>query len=259
MRFVAAIEYRGTAYKGWQIQPHARSVQEQVTAALAKIADHGIDVVCAGRTDSGVHASYQIIHFDSLARRSPNNWLRGMNSNLPEDVVCLWVTEVDQEFHARFSAQRRAYRYVIFNNMTRPGILATQVTWERRELNLEQMQLAANHLIGEHDFTSFRTVHCQAKSPVRTVHSLELQRTGAFIYLDIVANAFLHHMVRNIAGALISVGCGEQSVGWVSEVLKARDRAKAGVTAPPHGLYLTSVEYPDDYQLPASPALITFG
>lgn len=259
MRFAAAIEYQGTAYKGWQIQPHAESVQEHVTAALSKIADHSIDIVCAGRTDSGVHASYQIIHFDSAASRSPNNWLRGMNSNLPEDVVCLWVVEVDDEFHARFSAQQRAYRYVINNHQTRPGIFAKQVTWERRALNLNEMQQAASHLVGEHDFTSFRTVHCQAKSPVRTVHSLELHQQGAFIYIDIVANAFLHHMVRNIAGVLISIGCGEQPIDWALEVLRAKDRAKAGVTAAPHGLYLTSVTYPADYQLPAPPALITFG
>jgi len=259
MRFAAAIEYRGTAYKGWQSQPHAPSVQQEVTAALSRIADHSIDVVCAGRTDSGVHACYQVIHFDSPASRSPYNWLRGVNSNLPEDIVCLWVIEVDQEFHARFSAQQRAYRYVISNHKTRPGILANQVTWERRALSLDEMQQAATLLVGEHDFTSFRTVHCQAKSPVRTVHSLELQQHNSFIYIDIVANAFLHHMVRNIAGVLLSIGSGEQPSSWVSEVLEAQDRAKAGVTAPPHGLYLTSVTYPANYQIPAPPTLITFG
>ena len=259
MRFAAAIEYQGTAYQGWQKQPHAESVQQHVTAALSKIADHQIDIVCAGRTDSGVHARYQVIHFDSSASRVPYNWLRGVNSNLPEDIVCLWVVEVDEQFHARFSAQQRAYRYVIYNHHTRPAILANQVTWERQALNLEDMQQAASYLLGEHDFTSFRTVHCQAKSPVRTVHSLEIQQHDVFIYMDIIANAFLHHMVRNIAGVLMSVGCGEQPVNWVSDVLQAQDRSRAGVTASSHGLYLTSVKYPANYQLPAPPALITFG
>ncbi len=259
MRFAAGIEYRGTNYKGWQIQPHAISVQEMVMRALTKVADHAVDIVCAGRTDSGVHASYQVIHFESIAQRSAYNWIRGVNSNLPADIVCNWVVEVSDDFHARFSAQQRGYRYVLLNHPHRPAIFTGQVSWERRPLDLDVMQEAAQSLLGEHDFTSFRTVHCQAKSPVRTVHSLELSQQGAYIYLDIVANAFLHHMVRNVTGVLIAVGSGERSTRWVKEVLQQRDRAKAGVTAPPHGLYLSSVSYASEFQLPAPPALITFG
>jgi len=259
MRYAAAIEYSGTNYSGWQIQPHAASVQAGVEEALTHVANHKVEVVCAGRTDSGVHATCQIIHFDSNAERSVYNWVRGANSNMPDDVVCRWVVNIADDFHARFSAQQRSYRYIIFNQPQRSAILERKVTWERRSLDLSLIQDAASSLIGEHDFTSFRTVHCQAKSPVRTIHTLEVTQSAAFVYLDIVANAFLHHMVRNIAGVLLEVGCKAQAVGWVQEVLDARDRSKGGVTAPPHGLYLSSVTYPPEYELPAAPTLINFG
>lgn len=258
MRFAAAIEYSGTNYKGWQIQPHAPSVQAVVATALSKVADHSVDVVCSGRTDSGVHARYQIIHFDSDAERSLYGWVRGINSNLPEDVVCLWVVEVSDDFHARFGALSRSYRYVIYNDKCRAAIWANQVTWERKSLDLSAMQAAARTLVGEHDFSSFRTVHCQAKSPVRTVSSLQLHQKGHFIYLDISANAFLHHMVRNVAGVLIAVGAGEREPSWVEQVLNARDRTKGGVTAAPSGLYLSSVTYPSEFTLPTARPAIQF-
>ncbi len=251
MRYVACIEYDGSNYSGWQRQTHSRSVQAHVEHAIGKVADHDVAVVCAGRTDTGVHASYQIIHFDSAAERTLNGWLRGVNVHLPADISCQWVKPVTDEFHARFSALRRSYRYIIDNRPARPALTAGKVTWEYRPLTLEPMQQAAGYLLGRHDFTSFRTVACQAKSPVREISVLTLSREINYLYLDITSNAFLHHMVRNIAGALIAVGCAEQRPEWVLDVLNARDRCKGGVTAPPDGLYLTAVEYPEEFQLPS--------
>lgn len=258
MRYAACIEYDGSHYSGWQRQSHSSSVQSHVENAFAKVADHDITVVCAGRTDAGVHASYQIVHFDSEAVRTENGWLRGVNTHLPSTISCQWITSVDNAFHARFSAVKRSYRYIIDNRPARPALSAARVTWEYRPLQLERMQLAAKYLIGEHDFTSFRTVACQAKSPVRTVSRLRLSQQGTYLYLDITANAFLHHMVRNIAGVLLAIGCAERDPEWALSVLNARDRCKGGVTAPPDGLYLTAVEYPDEFQLPSPTSPTSF-
>ncbi|WP_373186784.1 tRNA pseudouridine(38-40) synthase TruA [Halopseudomonas sp.] len=250
-RVAACVEYRGTAYRGWQRQqPGVRSVQEEVEKALGRVANHPVNLHCAGRTDAGVHASYQIIHWETNAIREPLNWVHGANANLPSDISLCWAKVMPEDFHARFSAMARRYRYVIYNDPIRPAHLANEVTWNYRPLDLERMQLAAQPLVGEHDFTSYRALACQAKSPVKRVHHLKLQRFGQFIVLDIRANAFLHHMVRNIAGVLMQIGCGERPVEWAGEVLSAANRSKGGLTAPAYGLYLVDVTYPERFILP---------
>ena len=189
-------------------------------------------VVCAGRTDTGVHATEQVIHFDTEVTRQPHQWVSGANANLPNGVTILWAQEISEDFHARFKAFRRAYRYVIYSRNTRPSYLNGLVTWDYRTLDEERMQIAANHLIGEHDFSSYRALGCQAKSPVRILHQFDVTRRGNFIYLDIEANAFLHHMVRNMAGVLMTIGAAEQEPGWAKEVLDLKDRTLGGITAP---------------------------
>jgi tRNA pseudouridine38-40 synthase len=249
MRLACAVEYDGAGFSGWQRQEHARSVQAAVERSLSFVADHAVHVSCAGRTDAGVHATWQIIHFDAQAERSQRSWLLGANANLPSDVRLLWVRPVDDEFHARFSAQSRSYRYVILNRDVPSALLRQRVTWEHRPLQVERMREGARHLLGEHDFSSFRALACQAKSPVRTVQHLHVTRHGDLLYIDIRANAFLHHMVRNIAGVLLSVGRGERSVEWIAEVLAHRDRTRGGVTAPASGLYLVGVGYPARFSI----------
>ncbi|HED38955.1 MAG TPA: tRNA pseudouridine(38-40) synthase TruA [Chromatiales bacterium] len=255
MRIALGVEYDGANFNGWQIQAQGQgySVQGRVEQALAKVANHEVRTFCAGRTDSGVHATGQIIHFDSEAVRKARGWVLGANAHLPDDVAVIWAKPVSDAFHARFSAQRRRYRYVIYSRPVRPTFLARRVTWEYRTLDIERMQAAASYLLGEHDFSSFRAYGCQAKSPVRTVHELKLSRSGErgeFIMLDIEANAFLHHMVRNIVGVLSAIGAGERPVEWAREVLEYRDRKLGGVTAPPYGLYLVGVEYPEEFGIP---------
>lgn len=251
MRIALGIEYDGSEFCGWQLQKDAvRTVQGAVEQALGKVANHEVRVTCAGRTDTGVHATEQVIHFDTDAVRDERAWVYGANANLPKDVVVLWARPVPDDFHARFSAQRRAYRYVIFTREVRPTFLAYRVTWHYKTLDIERMQSAANYLLGEHDFSSYRAVACQAKSPVRTVHRLEISSHGPFIFIDVEANAFLHHMVRNIAGVLMAIGSGDYTPEWSREVLLAKDRALGGVTAPPHGLYLTRVGYPEEFAIP---------
>lgn len=251
MRYAFGIEYDGSEFSGWQAQRHAvRTVQGVVEKAVAKVANHPVEVICAGRTDAGVHGTGQVIHFDSDAERSERSWVFGTNANLPKDVCVLWARPVTDDFHARFSAQGRAYRYVIFNRAVRPTFLARRVTWAHRPLDVGPMGEAARHLLGEHDFSSYRAVACQAKSPVRTIHRLEVWREGPYVHIEVEANAFLHHMVRNIAGVLMAIGTGEQPPEWADEVLKARDRRLGGVTAPPHGLYLIRVDYPEAFGIP---------
>ncbi len=250
MRLALGVEYDGSLYHGWQLQKSASSVQQVVEAALSRVANHPVRVHCSGRTDTGVHALGQVIHFDTQAQRSERSWILGGNANLPQGVSILWVKEVSDEFHARFSAQARIYRYVIFNRWVRPAVLARRVSWIRETLDVERMIEAANCLLGEHDFSAFRSAACQAHQPVRTIHKLDLQRRGDTVVLDIEANGFLHHMVRNIAGSLIPVGKAEAAVDWVYEVLEGKDRTLAGPTAPPHGLYFVSARYPDEFGLP---------
>ncbi len=250
MRIALGIEYDGRPFCGWQFQDHSPSVQEAIEKALSKVADHFVRVVCAGRTDTGVHATEQVIHFDTEVVREAHQWVKGVNANLPDSVTVLWAQEISDEFHARFKAFRRAYRYVIFSRNTRPSYLNGLVTWDYRTLDEHLMQEAANHLIGEHDFSSYRALGCQAKSPVRTLYKFDITRQGNFIMLDIEANAFLHHMVRNMAGVLMTIGAGEQEPVWAKEILKLNDRTLGGKTAPPYGLYLVRVDYPDEFILP---------
>jgi tRNA pseudouridine38-40 synthase len=253
MRIALGIEYDGRPYCGWQYQDHSPSVQAVVEQALSNVAAHPVRVICAGRTDTGVHAAEQVVHFETEVVRDDKAWVMGTNANLPKSVSVLWVRNVDDTFHARFSAIRRRYRYAIFNRPVRPAFLAGRVAFCFRPLNESRMQKAAQYLMGEHDFNAYRAVACQAKSPVRTVYQLDVTRRDELILIDIEANAFLHHMVRNIAGVLMAIGAGEQEPGWAKEVLEGRDRSLGGVTAPPDGLYLMEVVYPEMFGLPRLP------
>ena len=252
MRIALEVEYDGTDFFGWQRQSEGRTVQSCVENALSRVADHPVAVVCAGRTDTGVHATGQIVHFDTAAARPVDGWRRGANTHLPADIRVHWAHPVEDAFHARFSATGRYYRYVIHNHRVRSALLRNRVGWEYQPLDESQMITACRYLLGEHDFTSFRAVACQAHSPVRIISHLELVRGGDFIYMDIKANAFLHHMVRCIAGVLMAVGRGERAPEWVAEVLAAKDRALSGVNAAPAGLYLVAVRYPQTFAIPSS-------
>lgn len=259
MRFALGIEYDGTGFCGWQRQRSGRSVQATLESALATIADHPLTTTCAGRTDAGVHATGQVVHFDTRAARDNEAWIRGTNTLLPADTRVLWCREVEAGFHARFSARRRHYRYIILNRGPASALLANRVCREHADLDVCRMREAAAHLLGEHDFTSFRAAACQARSPVRTIYTLDVTRSGQFIYLDIVANAFLHHMVRCIAGVLLGIGRGNASPEWVKGLLAARDRTAGGVTAPADGLYLVAVGYPARFALPSRGWLPEYG
>ena len=251
MRIALGIEYDGSQYCGWQSQKHTpNTVQAMLEQALSFVADHPVKLICAGRTDTGVHATQQVVHFDTLSQRNDKAWVMGRTTNLPRDICIRWAKVVSDDFHARFSAQSRSYRYLIYNCPVRQALLSTQMTWNYRPLNLEAMQAAANYLVGKHDFSSYRAVACQAKSAVRSVHSMEITKVGDVIALDIKANAFLQHMVRNIVGVLMSIGSGEHPVEWAKEVLDYRDRTKGGVTALPFGLYFVGVEYPKEFEIP---------
>ncbi len=250
MRIALGIEYNGAAFTGWQTQQGQYTIQSEVERALSRVADHPVAIVCAGRTDKGVHAVGQVIHFDSDAPRNEHAWVFGGNANLPKDVSVTWARAMPEDFHARFSARRRRYRYVIFNRRVRPSFLGGRVSWEHRLLDVATMQSAAATFLGEHDFSAFRASECQSKSTLREVFSLDVQRKGELVLIDIEANAFLHHMVRNISGVLMDIGAGEQPPEWAGEVLASRDRRQASATAPPHGLYLVNVTYPAEFDLP---------
>lgn len=253
MRFAACVEYDGSGFSGWQAQKHdVRTVQEEVEAALSKVASEPVSIITAGRTDTGVHGRHQVIHFDTDVERPLFAWCRGSNRFMAEDVRILWVKEVSEEFHARFSALSRSYRFVIYNSPIKSALYRNLATHEHKPLDDQLMANAGKYLIGEHDFTSFRAAGCQAHSPVRTIESFKLSRSGDWVWFDVKANAFLQHMVRNIAGSLIEVGCSKREKAWFTELLEVRDRRKAGVTAPPHGLYLTGVDYPAEHSLPSA-------
>ncbi|HLS81507.1 MAG TPA: tRNA pseudouridine(38-40) synthase TruA [Steroidobacter sp.] len=255
MRIALGLEYDGGAFCGWQSQAHARGVQSVVEAALSAVADHPIAVTAAGRTDAGVHALMQVVHFDTDAERSERGWVLGANTHLPPEVSALWARRTPEAFHARYSAVARRYRYIILNRTPRPALDARRVCWVRDPLDADLMHAAAQQLVGEHDFSSFRAAECQARTPMRHLHEISVVRDGQFLSISVLANAFLHHMVRNIAGALIAVGSGARTVGWVAEVLAARDRKQGGVTAPPQGLYLYGVRYSPALGLPSEPEL----
>ena len=247
MRIALGIEYDGTAYNGWQRQKTGLGVQQRVEEALKLVADHDVEVTCAGRTDTGVHASGQVIHFDTSSTRDDRGWLLGANSNLPDDISVLWARHVDDDFHARFSATGRNYRYRILNRLERSALHRHRAWWVYQPLDAERMHAAAQHLLGEHDFSAFRAAGCRANTPQRNITRISVARTGDWITLKVSANAFLQHMVRNITGTLASVGEGEQSTEWIAEVLESRDRKRAGIAAPPHGLTFMSVDYPCEY------------
>ena len=251
MRFALGVEYDGSDFSGWERQRDRRTVQASLEAALARVAARPVRTVCAGRTDAGVHAIGQVVHFDTEARRELQAWTLGSNTHLPDDVTVNWAHRVTGEFHARYSARCRHYRYLIVNRRVRSALLRRRVAWEHRPLDAARMQAGAEYLLGEHDFTSFRAVGCQAKSAVRKVHGIEVGRDGDLITIEVSANAFLQHMVRNFAGVLMEVGMGKREPRWVLELLEARDRTEGGVTAPADGLYLTQVEYPAEFDLPA--------
>lgn len=251
MKIALGVEYDGSGFHGWQAQEEGvRTVQHELEQALGKVANHPVRVICAGRTDTGVHATGQVVHFESESIRSARNWILGSNVNLPPDVCVNWARQVTDDFHARFSATGRGYRYWILNRMTRSALGARRTTWIHRPLDAERMHEAGQALVGQHDFSSYRALQCQAKSPVRTIRTLSVQREGELIQLHVTADAFLHHMIRNIAGVLIAIGEGDHPVEWASEVLDYKDRTHGGVTAPPHGLYFEHVEYPEEYKIP---------
>src|SRR5574344_476862 len=254
-RIALGVEYNGAAYYGFQVQQNDRpTVQGALEKALTEVAGgEPVRLVCAGRTDAGVHACEQVLHFETSVFRKPAAWLFGSNRYLPKDISVLWARDVPEAFHARFSARRRRYRSVIYPDPVRPALLSDGITWTHKELDLDAMNRAARYLLGTHDFSSFRAAECQAKSPVKTLDGIRITRHGRFVVLDVRASAFLHHMVRHIAGTLLKIGAGEKPVEWMQEVLQARRREVAGATAPPYGLYLVQVEYPDEFELPQRP------
>jgi tRNA pseudouridine38-40 synthase len=247
------VEYHGGAFRGWQAQGEGRTVQQTLEAALTRVADAPVRVHCAGRTDAGVHGHAQIVHFDAPSARSPKAWVMGGNSALPDDLRLHWAQPVAGDFHARFSATARRYRYLILNSSVHAAALSGRVTWQRHPLDAARMHEAAQYLPGERDFSAFRAAACQSNTPFRCVHEVSVWRRGALLCIDIRANAFLHHMVRNIAGSLMLVGRGIREPHWIAELLAAGDRTRAADTAPPDGLYLVDVDYPAGFGLPPTP------
>ena len=255
IKVAAIVEYHGAHFHGWQRQKHhpEPTIQAALEDALSKIANESISVVCAGRTDAGVHASTQVIHFETTAQRKPHNWVRGTNTQLPIGIAVRWVGEVDKDFHARFSATARRYRYLIYNKPVKQGLMHDQFTWIRNPLDEQLMDDAAKSLLGENDFTSFRAKDCQSHTPFRNIHQISVKRFGDIVMIEVQANAFLYHMIRNIAGVLIPIGMGKKPVSWTADLLKIKDRSKAGVTAHSDGLYFVGVDYPEKFGIPSEP------
>jgi tRNA pseudouridine38-40 synthase len=253
-RYAAILQYQGTAYCGFQRQKHSPSVQQELEQALSYVADSPVTVGCAGRTDTGVHASHQVVHFDSSAERTGYNWVQGVNSQLPDSIALIWADRVSEDFHARFSAESRTYRYVIDNSPTRPAIMAQGVTWVKQSLDTTAMQQACQYLLGEQDFSAFRAAGCQSNSPFRNVLSADIYANGSLVVFEIAANAFLLHMVRNIIGSLLEVGMGRQQPIWIQQLLAGADRCQSAATAAASGLYLVDVEYPEHFRLPQLPS-----
>lgn len=249
-KFALAIEYDGSRYSGWQRQHHSDSVQERIEIALSRVADESIVLVASGRTDAGVHAFAQCAHFETEKVREPKAWVLGVNANLPADIAIRSVTEVADDFHARYSTTERCYRYLIINCKSRSALMHQRAAVYHQSLDEQRMAQAAQQLVGEHDFTSFRAAGCQAKHAVREIMSVNVQRYGDQIQVEVIGNAFLHNMIRIIIGSLLRVGCGKESVNWLGKVLQARDRKLAGVTAVPEGLYYMGPTYPEKYAIP---------
>jgi tRNA pseudouridine38-40 synthase len=253
MRIALGLEYDGAAFCGWQTQPSGCGVQDHLQAALSRFADSPIETVAAGRTDTGVHAAAQVVHFDSPVQREAFSWVRGTNTFLPPAARVLWAAEVPDAFHARYDARSRTYRYLLLDAPVAPAILHGRVGWFHRPLDVAAMQEAARALLGSHDFSAFRDAQCQAKSPVRELHEASVARAGPLVSFTFRANAFLHHMVRNLVGALVYVGAGREPPGWIATLLEAKDRTLSAPTFMPDGLYLAAVEYDSALGLPAFP------
>lgn len=251
MKIALALEYDGSRYHGWQSQPNCLSLQTTLEHALTRIAcDESIKIVAAGRTDAGVHALCQIVHFETSIKRPQSAWVRGVNALLPPDVAVLWACEVDNQFHARYSALERCYLYYLLNRPTRPGLFQHKIGWFHEPLNIDDMQKAAQNLLGEHDFSAFRTAECQAKDPIRNLTKLKITQQDDFFKFEFRANGFLHHMVRNIIGSLVYVGANRYQPNWIAAVLESRDRKRAAPTFSPCGLYLAEVKYDARWNLP---------
>ena len=253
MRVALGVEYDGAAFCGWQTQPSGCGVQDHLERALGRIAGEPVSITCAGRTDAGVHALAQVIHFDTRAERPASAWIRGVNAALPAGVAVLWAREVRADFHARYSALSRSYRYILLNDAVRPAAAHGRVGWFHLPLDVAAMRSAARLLVGEHDFSAFRSSECQARSPVRILHAIDVEACGVYVVFDLRANAFLQHMVRNLVGTLVYVGKGKCDVSWVADVLASRERAQAAPTFDAAGLYLTRVEYGAQWSIPAAP------
>lgn len=256
-RVVLGLSYNGAAYCGWQSQPSGCAVQDRLERAIAQFLGHPVRTCCAGRTDAGVHAVGQVVHLETTLAREPSSWVRGVNAFLPHDIAVQWAhTGVDPRFDARRSAWQRRYRYVLRNHPVRPSIDHGRVGWTHRPLDLDRLRQAAQILIGEHDFSAFRSSECQAASPVKTLYAIDIDRLGDLVVFDLRANAFLHHMVRNLLGCLLAVGNGSKPVSWIADVLHSRDRTRAAPTFMPDGLYFLGADYPAEFGLPAPPQRI---
>ncbi|WP_018992175.1 tRNA pseudouridine(38-40) synthase TruA [Aromatoleum toluclasticum] len=250
MRIALGVEYAGDAFQGWQSQSHGKTVQDHLEAALSGMAGHPVRLHCAGRTDAGVHATAQVVHFDTPSARALHGWVRGTNARMRGPVAVRWAVEVGDDFHARFCAVSRRYRYILYNSAVRPALLAGRVGWFHPPLDEAAMAEAARSIVGWRDFSAFRAAGCQAKSPIKLMHEAQVRRDGDYIVFDFWANAFLHHMVRNLVGSLVYVGKGCYPPGWMAEVLQSRDRSRAAMTFSPDGLYLAGVEYASHWSLP---------
>jgi tRNA pseudouridine38-40 synthase len=258
VRIALGIEYDGSGFCGWQTQPSGCAVQDVVERALGEIAGHRVATVCAGRTDAGVHALAQVVHFDTGVARPDSAWTRGVNALLPDSVAVAWMRPVDADFHARYAAVERRYRYLLLDQPVRPAINRSHVGWIHHRLDIPDMRTAAASLLGEHDFSAFRSSECQAKSPVREVRRITIERCGDMVAFDLVANAFLHHMVRNIVGSLVYVGAGRRPPQWIAELLAGRDRSRAAPTIEAGGLYLAQVRYAAGHDLPTAARRVWF-
>lgn len=252
-RFACGVEYDGHGFLGFQTQVQEPTVQNSLEKAIAKVANHDVRLICSGRTDTGVSATSQVIHFDTEVIRSEYQWIMGVNTNLPRGISVLWVKQVSNDFHARFSAIQRSYQYTIYNRWIRPAINRHSLTWEMQPLDEDKMDQAAQYLKGKHDFNAFRSSSCQSKTPIKTIDSISVIRKGNKVIMDVAASGFLHHMIRNIIGTLIPIGAGVKQIESMLEILEGKDRTKAGRTAPPNGLSFNTVRYPREFNLPEGP------
>ena len=257
-KLAAIVEYDGTEFSGWQSQPHAASIQDAVQSALSYVAGHAVDAVCAGRTDAGVHAAAQVIHFETTAARTARAWVLGSNTRLPPSIALNWAAEVADDFHARHRALRRSYRYYILNRSARSPLQRQRAAWIHKRLDADKMHEAAQVLMGEHDFSAFRSIECQSKTALRRIDVLQVRRHGDYVCVEIRATAFLHHMVRNIVGTLIHLMDAAQPRQAMLDILNSHDRRRAGATAPAGGLYFWQAEYRSDYGIPATLAAVPF-